>query len=134
MAQAVFAAGLLDENAAHRLGGGGEEMPAILEGGLSFAHEPEPGFVHERGRLESVAGRLVRHLRRSQFAQLLIDEREQLLGCLGVALLNAVEDLSDVAHAPEWEMGVADCPRSNKCDTGEAENCQRVLRMPYALK
>src|SRR6266700_2063239 len=54
--------------------------------------------MHERRRLEGITGSLVRHLVRGQFAQLLIDEGEQLTCGLGIALLNAVEDLGDVAH------------------------------------
>ena len=36
---------------------------------------------------------------RSQPAQFIIDKRQQLLGCLGAALLGAVEDARDFAHA-----------------------------------
>ena len=44
-------------------------------------------------------GHLIGHLDRREFAQLLINERKQLFGGFGIALLNAVEDVRDVAHA-----------------------------------
>ena len=67
-----------------------------------IAHSTDKAQVRcmdERGRLQGLARGLLSHLRRGQFAPLLIDERDQLLGSFGIAMLSAVEDLSDVAHA-----------------------------------
>jgi len=46
-----------------------------------------------------VAGGLVGHLQRRELAQLLIDQRQQFIGGMGVALLDAIEDAGHIAHA-----------------------------------
>src|SRR6185503_18271900 len=48
--------------------------------------------------LKGLSGFLIGHLGGGEFAQLCINEREQFIGRLGIALLNAVEDARDVAH------------------------------------
>jgi phosphoribosylaminoimidazole carboxylase (NCAIR synthetase) len=53
--------------------------------------------VDEGGGLQGLAGRFVGHLGGGQLAQILIDERQQLLGGLRVALLDPVEDKCDFA-------------------------------------
>jgi len=42
-------AGLINEDASHRLRRRVEEVCAILPGGLLIAAEPQPGFMHQRG-------------------------------------------------------------------------------------
>lgn len=49
----------------------------------------------EGGGLQRLAGGLARHPLRSQPTQFLVNERQQFLGSLGIALLDAVEDLRD---------------------------------------
>ena len=46
-----------------------------------------------------MSGFFIGHPCDCEFAQLLIDEWKQLIGGLGIALLNAVEDAGDIAHA-----------------------------------
>ena len=89
---AALLAGVLDQNTAHRLGRAREEVHPVLSLIVRSTRETQIRFVDQRGRLQRLAGRLMRHFRRRQLAQLFIDEREQFLGGLGVALLNAVED------------------------------------------
>jgi len=54
---------------------------------------------------------LVRHARRGQLAEFLIDQRKQLTGGLGVALLHSLEDMRDVTHDQ-----VPNCQRPAECD------------------
>ena len=54
-----LAAGVFDEDAAHGLGRGGEEVPAVVE--LLVPDEPQIRFVNQRGRLKGVPGLLLRH-------------------------------------------------------------------------
>ena len=54
--------------------------------------------MHQRGGLECVAGRFVRHFVRGQPPQLLIDQWQQFVPSLGVALFHGSENLSDVVH------------------------------------
>ena len=95
------AAGAIHEDAAHGLGGGGEEMLAPLPGALVGAGHLEPGFMHERGGLEGVLVRLARQPVRGDLAQLFIDERKQLAGGVRIARLQSTEQLSDVGHERE---------------------------------
>ena len=54
---AHFAAGVLDENAAHGLGGGREEVGATVPVlGLYTSHQPYVRLVDQRGRLQGLAG------------------------------------------------------------------------------
>jgi len=55
--------------------------------------------VNQRRGLERLPGLLVRHPGGRQFAQLVIDQREQLIGGMGIALLDCRQDVSDIAHA-----------------------------------
>jgi hypothetical protein len=54
--------------------------------------------MNEGRCLEAVSGSFPRQFRGREAAQFVIDERKQFIGGLGVALLNSVEDASDVAH------------------------------------
>ena len=100
MTLGALAPGVVDQNAAHGFGSGGEKMGAAIPLLVFVADEPQPGFMHQRGGLQRLSGCFVRHLRRRQLAQLLIDQREQIPGGLLVAVLDRVEDLRDVAHRP----------------------------------
>ena len=60
----------------HGLGGGGEEMRAILPVQLRVRAEAEPRLVNERGGLQRVAGRIVRHFLRRDLPQLGVNQLE----------------------------------------------------------
>jgi hypothetical protein len=45
-----------------------------------------------------MASRLVGHVVRRQSAKFFIDQRQQFLSGFGIALLDALEDLGDIAH------------------------------------
>jgi hypothetical protein len=65
----------------------------MLIGGL---HQPQPGFVDERRRLQGVPGCFVRHSRGGQPAQLFVHERKQIIGGLRISSSRRVEELSDL--------------------------------------
>src|SRR5262249_2122084 len=94
--------GALDENAAHRFRGGGEEVPPAVELNRKLPppvrHETHGGFVNERRRVERVSRLLLGHSGRREPPQLLIDERQQLLGGARVALLQGSEDAGNLIH------------------------------------
>jgi hypothetical protein len=83
MTQRAFEAGVVNQDAAHRLSGGGEEMRAVCEFRIFPADQTHPGFVNQCRGLEGLTGRFIRHLVRRQFAQFLIHQREQFLGGVG---------------------------------------------------
>ena len=104
MANTAFSARIIDENPAHRLRGRGEEMPSVLPALLIVGAEAQPDLVDKRGGLERVSGRLGGHLIGSQLAQFFVDGGQQLLGGLGIALLNRVQDARDFAHGALNEL------------------------------
>lgn len=87
---------LIDENTPHRLGRDAEEMAAIGE--RLIADRSQIRFMHEHRRVQRLARFLPSHLRRRQSAQLIIDQRQQLLCRVRVALLDRNQHASDVAH------------------------------------
>lgn len=96
--QVVFASGMINEDAAHGFGGGGKEVRAILPRGLVVPAESQPGFVNQGGGLQGLAGRFTRHFLRGELAQFLIDQRQELVGGVGIALIHAPEDDGEFAH------------------------------------
>jgi hypothetical protein len=98
VAKLKFPAGIIDQNATHALCRSAEEMRAILPILVRRSHQPKPGFVNERGRLERVAGSFTRHPVCGEFPQLIINQRQQFLGRFGITLLNAVQNVCDVTY------------------------------------
>ena len=69
----------LDQDAAHRDRGCGEEMSAPVPALVgAVAGQAQIGLVHERGRLQGQPGRLARDARPGQLAQLVVDLRQEL--------------------------------------------------------
>src|SRR5262245_19283893 len=95
--------GLIDEDAAHGLGSGGEEVAAAIPPlHLLGVHQPQIGLVDQSGRLEGLAWFLLGQLLGRQLAQLIVDQRQELLGGVGVALLDGGQDLGDFAHVGQF--------------------------------
>lgn len=97
MAERFFTAGVVDEDAAHALGGGEEEVGAVFPGGLFVAAEAEPGFVDEGGGLKGLAGGFAGEFGGGEAAEFAVDEREEFVGCARVALADALEEERDRA-------------------------------------
>src|SRR5262249_58655145 len=94
-----FVPGALDQNAAHRLRGRGEEMtPAIPVLWLIAADQPKVRLVNQGRGLERLARPLGGQPGRGQLTQLVVDEREQLFGRTRVASLDGGQDVGDVTH------------------------------------
>jgi hypothetical protein len=92
-AAAVFepplAPGVLDQDTPHRFGGGGEEVfPGVPVLRVVHAGQAQVGFVDQRRGVEGLARLLLRQLLGGQPAQLVVDQRQELLGGVGVALLD----------------------------------------------
>src|SRR5262249_10508300 len=93
----ALAAGTLDEDAAHGLGG--EEMPAAVPELLLPPADQPQGRPLDQGRgVERLPWGLAGHPLRGQAARLLVDEREELAGRLPVALLDGVQDAGNFTH------------------------------------
>src|SRR5262249_28658241 len=116
---AALAAGALDEDAAHGLGGRGEEVaPALPLRGVFGAPPPQVRLVYQRGRLQGLAEPLLGPLLGGALAQLVVDQRQQLLRGGGVALLDGRQDVRHLAHGQRPEDVRAQrseiCPRGSR--------------------
>ena len=68
--------------------------------GLLVVNQPQIRLVDQGRGLERLAGLLVRQFVRREFAQFLVDQRQELAGRVRVTPLDGVQDLRDVAHEP----------------------------------
>jgi hypothetical protein len=68
MLATLFAAGVLDQDAPHSLGGRSEEVAAVLPAGIPLSHQPEVRLVNQGRGLERLTGLLLRHPLRRQLA------------------------------------------------------------------
>src|SRR5439155_8126253 len=113
VANALPPSRFIDKNSAHCLPSGSKKVRPILPRGLSVSAKAHPCFVHECGGLECVARCFLSHLDRGEFAEFVVNEREQFFRCFGIALLNPVEDACEVAHTARLGRGVLDVEIEN---------------------
>ncbi len=66
--------------------------------GLLDINQPEVRLVDQGRRLERLAGLLLGQLLRRQLAQLLVDQRQKLLGGVWIASLDGEQDASNLVH------------------------------------
>ena len=98
----LFTAGVIDEDAAQGLSGGGKEVsPAVPVLCLLRVHQSEICLMNERRGLERLAGRLLGQFLRCEPAQLAIHQGQKLLGGVRIALLDGGEDYGDLGHVTE---------------------------------
>src|SRR4051794_23801799 len=94
--------GIVDEDATHGLGGGGEKMPLIVE--LLIAQQTQERLVDQGRRLEGLTRRFLRQFLSGKLAQLVIDDRQKLRGGARVAGLEVGQNAGYVLHAlPECQ-------------------------------
>jgi len=96
----ALAARAPDQDPAHRLGGGGEEMSSVGE--VRIPDQPQIRVVDQGGGVERLPRLLAGQLRRGQPAQLVVDQRQQLLRGVRVALLDSGKDPGDLAHVGQF--------------------------------
>ena len=80
----LLGTGVVNQDAPHGAGGRDVEMRSILPADVAFANEPDVSFVHQRGRLQSVAGTFLAHVAHGEPVQFGVDDIDQLL--LGTVL------------------------------------------------
>src|SRR6185312_8984566 len=72
------------------------KMRAILPPTVCPINEPHPRFMDQRRALQRMARGFLRHPRRGEFSQFLVDERQQFLGGLALAVANCRQNPRDV--------------------------------------
>ena len=97
--RAAFLPCAVNQNAPHRLGRGGEEVPpAVPFLGFVHIHKPDVGLMNQGRGLECLARLFLGQLGRRQLPQLVIDQGQELFGGERVALLDRGQDACDIAH------------------------------------
>ena len=91
--------GMFNQNTPHRLGRRTEKVGAILKRRRVLTAQAEPGFVDQGGGLERMAGSFARHLLRSELAQFVIDQGQQLRHRLRFAPLRPFQNVRELAQA-----------------------------------
>jgi hypothetical protein len=79
-------ASVINKNAAHQPGRDAKEMRAVFPPHTFRTGQPNECFVDERGRLKSVFAPLSRHVASSQPPEFGLDERQQVLERLRIAV------------------------------------------------
>ena len=79
-------------------------MPAAIPAaGLVPVNQSNVGLVDERCRLEGLTGCFAGQTVRGEFAELVIDQGQELCGSGGLSLLDGREDLRYLRHRlPRW--------------------------------
>src|SRR5262249_29727136 len=70
------------------------------------------GFVDQGGGVEGLPGLLLRHLLGSEPAQFVVDQRQELLGGVRIALFDGGQDTCDLAHEEQHNRPRGDLPAS----------------------
>jgi hypothetical protein len=90
---------LLDEDAAHGLGGSGEKVTAAVPAlERDPAHEPQVRFMDKGGGLKCLPRFLLGQSVGSELAQFLVHQRQQLPRSGRIALLDVIQDAGNFAH------------------------------------
>src|SRR5262249_34257904 len=108
--EAFLRARLLDQDAAHRFRGGEKKVATVGKRPrpgsaspvsilLPALHQPQVRFMDQGRGIERLPRLLVRELLGRQFAQLIVDQWQELVGGGGIALLDGGQDARDVGHA-----------------------------------
>ena len=116
MPLALLTAGLVNEDAAHRLGGGGEEVIATLK--LLIADQPQVGFMHEGGCVERLAWLFVGELGGGKLAQLVVNQRQQFRGGGGITVSGRICQTSGRAAKRRMTASFAVTARPLKIQSG----------------
>ena len=80
MPDAGAATGSIDEDTAHGLGGGGEEVLTAVPRPAGGRTKPQPGLVNQRRGLQRLPGPFVGHFLSGKTTEFVIHHREQLRG------------------------------------------------------
>jgi hypothetical protein len=96
---ALLPPGILDQDAAHGLGRGGEEMAATVPWLVCVApDQPQIRLVDQGGRLQRLPRLFVGQTLPRESAQLVVDQRQQLPRGVRIACFDCAQQFGDVSH------------------------------------
>src|SRR5262245_24632497 len=111
--ETILAASVLNQNPPHGLGRGGKEVGTTVPVlGLLHINQPQVRLMDQRGGLQCLARFFLSESLSGQLPQLVIDQRQQLLRGVGVALLDGGQDARDLAHKAKHNPRRGDGPAS----------------------
>jgi hypothetical protein len=94
---------------------GTEEVPsAIPIRRLIITHQPQIGFVHEGRRLQRLPGLFARQPRGRKLSQFVVDQGQEFLGGVRIAVINLFQKVSNTRHSSAHRDGQQpsdDCPQ-----------------------
>ena len=128
MSLALSSSSSVDEDLSHRFGRDTEKMFAIIE--ASVADQFQIGLVNQCRGIQSLPWLLLGHPRCRQFAQFVVDQRQQLRGGLSVAAVCCFEKLGDVGHRgilSRTLLQLGDCRLSFRGFLGMPQFCVQLL-------
>ena len=88
--------GIIDEDLAHGSGRHAEEVRPVFPGRIGMVDELEVGFVHQRRGVERVVFALEIALLARQLVELVVDQRQQLLEGLAIAVAVVLQQLGNL--------------------------------------
>src|SRR5262249_41312720 len=95
----ALAASILDQDSAHGLGRGREEVPAAVPGLLGVvADKAEICLMDQGGGLQGLPRLLLGQTRSRQLAKFIVDQRQELLRGVWVAVLDLIQNPRNFAH------------------------------------
>ena len=94
---------MIDEDLAHRPGGGPEEVRTALPARARVSEHLQIRLVHEGGGLQGVVGALVPHATIGEHSKLAIHERQKLIEGRTVPTAQASEDYRNVVRVAHGE-------------------------------
>ena len=103
--QSFLAMGLINQKSTHRFSSRSKEVAARIPVLCLFdIDKPKVGIMHQCRRLQRLPRLFLRHLRGGELAQLIVNERQQFRGCLGIAVFDRLQDAGDVRHAQDCNI------------------------------
>jgi hypothetical protein len=106
----TVAAGIVDKNLTHKLGGYGKEMSAALPLQTPHPDQSKIRLMNQRGALQGVVWPFVPQLKVGQTPQFFVDQGKQRVECLSVTAPPYLQQLRDLAWrlvlhrgSLEWE-------------------------------
>src|SRR5262249_36313373 len=111
--------GVLDQNAPHGLCCGGKEMAAAVPVlGFLVINQAQVRFMHQRGRLKCLPWLLLGQSLSRELAQLVVDQRQELLGGVRAALLDVGQNVREVVHGGHPVAGTFRSGRAPSAQSG----------------